>query len=201
MLHWFEQRFSVKGLIVIVRHPCAVIASMLNWAPYWRGKTVDHEGLHQKYRDALPSNVYADIATLIDGFERWEEVLALQWALEYHMPFFAHAGTTYPWVLTSYERLVRHKEVELHRLASEIGLEVNDGMRAKLRRESKTASSGLTTKDMDKQLRKWKGDLDTGQVDAILGVVHSLGLTFYTEAAEPDHEHLGAFQRNGNLCW
>ena len=31
MLHFFHEKYDVRGTVLIVRHPCAVVSSMLDW--------------------------------------------------------------------------------------------------------------------------------------------------------------------------
>ena len=48
MLHWMADRVPSRGIVVIIRHPCAVIASMLNMGDNWKPQDVEDLSLAER---------------------------------------------------------------------------------------------------------------------------------------------------------
>ena len=57
MLHWLADRFPVRQLVVIIRHPCAVIASMLNMGDNWQPRNMEGQSLTERFGESIPDHI------------------------------------------------------------------------------------------------------------------------------------------------
>lgn len=198
LLPWVAVRFQLRKIIFIIRHPCAVVASRFK------------PGIE------LPNNLSTNInpsyptlediineASVVKGLDNHlldrlkkiktpEEILAASWCLDNYIPL--SYTTPYPWIVTTYEKLIKEGEKEINRLFNEIG---EKNVPHSAFRHLKTASKvthkneqKIVTKP-DEQLSKWKKSLSEKQTENILNIVSAFGLDFYTEKTEPDYENIG----------
>jgi len=193
LLGWLCANFPIKPPALIIRHPCATIASQakkgwpcvpLTWtSPFFTR--------------------YPELKKRCQSLVRPEEVRAIRWCMQYFVPL-SQPGP-YPFVLLSYESLVRHGEEELARLYGRWGLlPVPAEAFAMLRRPSKTVTGESQVVLGKDPLVGWKKYLSKMEVANILKVVDIFGLNFYTDAIEPDYERLGKsssiVENSAELC-
>jgi len=191
LLRWINHQFDIRGTVLLIRHPCAVIASMLKhggWGPAHlenRGDTP----LEQALGGPIPDELYGRFAPSLEGIESHIDILAHMWALDYHVALFGQ-GRFYPWVLVPYERLVMEKIDELKRILNVLGVPISSEMKERFNRASSSASSDLKTEDALDQLSKWKKDLSGAEIDRILDIAHNFGVDFYSRDLHPDYDRL-----------
>jgi hypothetical protein len=196
MLHWFSRHFNVRGTVLVVRHPCAVVASMLRHGAWdeakLHGSTRREQALHG---DRLPEALRDPFDPILDRITSRVEVLAVHWCLDHHAPLLLHAHDgEYPWVLAPYERLVAHGSSELDRIAEALGLEATPQMRDQLREPSSSVEDQVHS-SAERQLSKWQRRLTEAQIQQVLAVVDEVGLSeFYADALEPDYGALNGCQ-------
>jgi len=200
MLHWFANQFQVQELVFIVRHPCAVISSMLRHGAWndlrAHGDTRWEQALHG---GSLPDSLRDPFEPILEGLSDKIEVLAVHWCLDHYVPLVQHAQSHgCPWILVPYERLVMQGRAELRRIAEALGVEVTEGMRGHLNEPSSSVRDRVHT-EADRQLSKWRRRLSSAQVETILSIVDKVGLSdFYAESLEPDYERLNGRQMNAS---
>ena len=199
MLHWFTNRFEVRGVIFIVRHPCAVVASMIKHGAWDEerlqgfGDQSRQQALHGA--EKLPFSDEDDLGAMLDGLTTREEILAAMWALDHYLPLVAHAKNHFPWILVPYERLVTRGRAEVERVVDALGLDATPEMFAQLDEPSSSVKDKLHL-SAKRQLSKWQRQLSPTDIDAVLRVVDHVGLSAaYTDAIEPDYEWLNARQK------
>lgn len=187
LLPWIANNFQVKGIYLIIRHPCATIASQL--------KTFYKNGFPTSRKLQLLSEV-SKIKELrnnellikkLHTLETPEEILATVWSVDYFIPLYYQR--MFKWHTIVYEKLVLHPEGELKNIFSYIGEKVPEKAYSKIRIPS------ITTRDQrfigtSRQLTKWKEELSEKQIKNILKVVHWFGLDFYTEDPKLDYNAL-----------
>lgn len=203
MLHWMADRFDVRSTVVIIRHPCAVIASRLQMGENWKGRNEEKKELpiSRRYGGKIPDRTCSEFAHVFESAELWVEHLAIGWALDHYFALHEHSCRTkdYPWILTSYERLLAEGQNELRRIISALGGEVSDEMRSQMVEASAFAANDFQA-DVQHQLTKWQSELTTKQIDAILQVAEAFRLDFYTAEPTPDYHELYQFQRSSLPC-
>jgi hypothetical protein len=197
ILHWFSNSFDVRGPIFIIRHPCAVVASMLkheSWETAAGNAQNDKEqGLHTEH---LPPRLQTVIDPVLAEVETESELLATLWCLDHYVPLKYHSEEGYPWVLVSYERLVRRGHEELRRVTEALGVELNAEMESQLNQPSSSVRDQLH-QDAERQLSKWRRRLTDRQIGNVLRIVDQFGLSgIYTRKLEPDYDRLNEMQRS-----
>lgn len=172
LLPWLCRHFSTRPPILLVRHPCAVVASQMKSDRDWVNPP----------RPTVPAYLenFPETHEVIARLETREEFLAATWALDYLPGLMAPQPR--PWHLVSYEELVQDTRVTIDRLFAALDMKVPPGVWGKVNKPSsmtwKTGMSGLGG---------WRKQLDATQVRRILDITHKLGVTFYTDDLEPNY--------------
>jgi len=197
LLPWLAEKFQLRGIVFIIRHPCAVIASQLKTGICGYNSTVP------PYPDIFPNlERILDEAAKIDGVnygllrklggaKTREEVLAINWCLDNYVPL--SSTKPHPWKTLTYERLVIDGKKEIIRLFKEIGVKnIPEAAFHHLKIPSTLApqKEHEIVVNSDQQLTKWKKILSKKQIENILNVVSEFGLGFYSEDPEPDYNNI-----------
>jgi hypothetical protein len=196
MLHWFCGQFNVRGPVFIIRHPCAVVASMLRHEAWdeddMRGQDRAQHALHG---GTLPDSLQEVFGPVLRRIETKVEVLATMWCLDHYVPLVHHASGMYPWVLVPYERMVTRGHEELRRITGALSVEMTTEMRNQLGEPSNSVKDQLH-EDAQQQLSKWRRRLSDHQINAILRIVDEVGLSeLYSDDLEPTYDRLNEMQR------
>jgi hypothetical protein len=181
LFYWMLQEFNIKG-ILLIRHPCATVASQLHFGAWQRAMEWSTKFIPflEMYDPGL-IKIYQSLSTI-------EEVLAFHWVIRTLIPL--REPGSHPWLLVAYEKLMIDVPGELTRIFDYLGYPIP----RKAHRQTRIASS--TTKsygnlDATNQLTRWKHYLTSKQISAILQVVYSSGADFYDEDIHPKYECLG----------
>jgi len=194
MLPWIAQRFNLKGIFFIVRHPCAVIASQLETG------LCGYRPSLPPYFDVFPTleNILDEVSEIDDldrnlinklkTIETREEILAAAWCLD-NYNIFSRPKSNH-WKLVIYEKLVKEREIE--NLFYDIGEKIPRSTFNRLKKPSlvTTKESRKIVKKPDQQLSKWKERLSEKQIDRILKVVSDFDIDLYSKDFEPKYENL-----------
>lgn len=179
LLYWMTQKFSLPTPILILRHPCSVVASL--WRKGW-----DNHGRMGEYPEELRNN--PSIAFWLQKKDlTWLERLTLHWCLDTYIPLTQ--PRPHPWHLVIYEQLVLYPEKILPELFNVLGFEMPWDVLKRVRRPSatvepdKVAFEGTT-------LTSWRKVLKPYEAKGIFEMAASFGLDFYREdRLEPDYNH------------
>jgi hypothetical protein len=171
LLPWICRTFELPSPILLIRHPCAVIASQLNY------------GWGNAERPELPSYLasFPSFQSALAQVTGVEEYLAASWALDQLPPLLQ--PPPHPWTLITYEELLIHPEQTLAKIFQSWNLDVDiDLALSKLSKPSRVVSkSGISG------INGWKKQLTNQQIERILSTVNSFGLTFYSQQDEADY--------------
>lgn len=184
MLYWMLQQFPLRT-VLMVRHPCAVIASQLVHGS-WAGLS--------KEACTIPEFLFEDYPHFRHVFERIsepEEVLAFEWATQTCVPL--SQPLPHPWYLTTYEGLVEHGREEVGRIFSYLGEPVPQAAYERLATASATTVSNSNVSAGKNPLVGWRTRLVSKQIDNILRVTHEMGIDYYTDGLVPDYERLPGY--------
>lgn len=192
-LPWFCNRFQTKGTIFVVRHPCSVINSMLRFGQWDKQFVGGHDDpdspLHLGH---LPQQTRDRFGPIVSSLRNETEALTAIWALDHYLPLVQ--SETHPWILLSYEKLVRDGVKELRRVCQGLGVEVTDQMESTLAQPSSSDKGNLEL-DTSKQLSKWKHQLTATQLDDIFSVIERAGLSqFFSRDIDPNYDELAKCQ-------
>lgn len=191
MLHWFEERFGVRGIVFTIRHPCAVVGSMLGH-PGWANWKAEIQKASPWDLSTLPEDLQAHFRPLVDDIETKADALAVKWCIDNYIPLMHYSS--HPWVLSPYERLMRVRQSELRRLANAMGVEAGPQVLSALDRPSSSTRTTLGS-DTEAQLTKWQTTLPAETVDRIVGFAARAGLGhLYTKDPDPDYDALNRLQ-------
>lgn len=188
LTEWLANNIEMKTPAMVIRHPCAIIASQLQkgWAP---SKTV------------LLSNPYfdqrAELKSRCMSFDKPEERAALAWCVRYHAPLTLDKPV--PFILVCYERLVRDGETEIRKLFNAWDLPVTEQVLAQLVKPSDTVTSSSQVVSGKDPLEGWRKTLNQQQIENIMNVLAAFDMDFYSSELEPDYRKLETFFSN-DVC-
>jgi hypothetical protein len=190
MLHWILEQFDVRGTVVIIRHPCAVISSMMRWADYWR-KSEKQESRVDISIKKIPDRVYNQNKSIFSECDTQVKKLAIDWCLKYWYTLFEDAKRRiYPFVLTTYESLVTKGRSEFKRVCNALELDEEERQVRSLRKPSSTVSEDAKLSSPERQLSKWKQHLTNTQVDKILNITDAFDMGIYSKSIQPSYDKL-----------
>lgn len=180
LLRWMAEKFPIRPPILLIRHPCAVVASQMRYEGWKNDMCVQ---VDSRFLEA-----YQWVKDILPDIETQEEVFAVTWCMDY----FAVLSTPkpHPWILLTYEKLVNQGEEELQRIFNALEIELAGDAVKRLKMpswSSRKESPIYTGKDLQAD---WTTFLAKDQVKRILDLVSVFGLDFYGEDLEPDYERL-----------
>jgi hypothetical protein len=183
LLPWMCRTFKMPAPIFLIRHPCAVIASQLNYG--WKGSERPEE---PAYLEKYPL-----FKSALTRTQRTEEYLAAEWALD-QIPALIQPRP-HPWFIVTYEELMLRPEPILAKIAQKWNVEIDmDRATSRMRRPSTTVSkAGI------RGINGWKNDLTEKQVSHILDITKQFGLGFYSRDDEPDYAALHCEQMTADI--
>lgn len=197
LLPWMANKFQLRGMFFIIRHPCAVVASQLKTGfyayfsdspPYTQIKPTLNDVLNEASKiDILDKEIIGKMK----NYKTDEEILAAIWCLDNYIPL--NWPKPHLWTTVSYEKLVKD-ESEVIRLFEKLGEKKIPKTVMENLKEPSMLTLGRDREMIlkaEKQLSKWKKALSEKQIERILNVVKDFGLDFYTENIEPDYERIG----------
>ncbi len=181
LLEWIAGTFAVRRGVLIVRHPCATIASRM--AQGWTHKDARLRVKHQATRRRFP-HLDRFCRNLEDPFER----MAARWCLQNYVPLSLHPR---PFHVLAYESLAIRGVTDLVPMLADWGLDVPAALDRSLGRASATTKASAMTGAQHRQsIDQWKRRLTPAQIEGILRVVRNFGMDFYTDDPEPDYDRL-----------
>lgn len=179
MLGWLARNFDLP-IVLIVRHPCATVASQLHRK--WGTKRNVIEVLLGQV-ELVQDHLQNDLARLTnDVLDTPVKQLAARWALENRIAL--ETATHDDRILTvAYEDLVMEPRAELARIFRFLGWQITE---LDWRRVMASTGKGLShVLPPAEWLDRWQSRLSAQEIDDILAVVHSLGIDLYDEGKLP----------------
>ena len=178
MLVWLIRNFDVPTPVLLIRHPCAVLASWLS-----RGWRLNDWIV----RDPALLESFPELDEILNGLRHKEEYFAARWCLDYYVPISYQRNREF--LTVSFEKLVVEGAPYLAEVLSTWGSNLPGRVVDEIRRPSERASGSLKV-NYETVLSGWKSTLSSIQIDRVLRVVRDFGLDFYTADIEPDYERL-----------
>lgn len=197
MLPWIAENFQLKHIFLIVRHPCAVVASQMKsgWCGY-HSTSRPHNNIFPNLKIILDearniNGISIETEEYIHNISTLEEVLALAWCLDYYVPFSDPKQST--WTTVFYEDLLQDGEKEIKKILENIGVKkLPATLKRRIRRPSMVSLNKI---QKEKQLSKWKKELSKKQIDRILKIVSHFKLDFYSQNVYPNRNKLDIMQK------
>jgi hypothetical protein len=187
LLPWMVKTFAMRPPVFLVRHPCAVVASMMRHRPAAH-LTAPFVVVPDRYSAEFHQPYLSYLASL----ETREEIFAALWCLDHSVPL-NHPWNDQRWITLSYECLVKHGRDAFRGLCQRLELPETAGIEARLKRPSRTTVDGSPILEGGDQLSGWRKHLSRAQIDRVLAVVAHFGLDdVYSDELEPDYDRLAA---------
>lgn len=181
LLGWLAGRFPIAPPLLLLRHPCAVVASQLRmgWAPVASPQLVPFLEKHPP------------AAAILDSLGTPVEFSAALWCMQTLSPLLL--APPRPILVVTYEMLVRDPTQELAKVFRTWNLPIPEGLKAAAGRWSATTNRASVPGGSADPRTSWQTQLTNEQVESILRVVHAFGIDFYSDATEPDLQRLERF--------
>jgi len=161
LLPWICKNFEIQKPILLIRHPCAVIASQIKYSLH--GSKISRPNAPDIIKN------FPLFKSLLLSTETEEEYLAAQWALD-QLPALTQIKSEGIIAIT-YEELIIHPKETLSKIFKSWNLDVNiDDAVVRLKRPSSVVhKSGISGID------GWKRQLSTDQIHKILSITTKFG--------------------------
>lgn len=192
ILPWINQYYDLDKVVILVRHPCAVVSSQLShgaWDDVLREGGSQFPNIVSNLKEKLPLNKM-DYESITEP----EEKLALNWALDYFVLGIHKIPNK--WNVTTYERLMWNQSKETMRILDELGYDSVSKSEIETVMNESSRTTVERADSVRKQLSKWKRRLTDNQVENILRIVRKVGIKFYNADLRPDHAVLEEFLFN-----
>jgi hypothetical protein len=178
-LRWLHDRFPDVPLLLVIRHPCAVVLSRME-----AGWAADADLDAFLGQPALVDDFLADKMDVIANARAIEEKHAIIWCVLHLVPRQQFQSEELP--VVSYENLCLQPEKELHTVFRTLGLPYCDSALRQVHKASRTTSRRSAILTGEDRVTRWQSRLSPQQIERVLSVVKSFGLDHvYGEAAIP----------------
>jgi hypothetical protein len=179
MLGWIAQNFATKPAALIIRHPCAVLASRESRG--WPSPTFP------------PSNpgffgAFPHLEGYVKSLRHPEEHFSTRWCMNYYAPL--NLVGPRPFIELFYETLLMDPENQLRRLLNAWEMTLSEDAWALATRPSSKASTEMSRSGAD--LGRWRTKLGATRIARILAVLREFGLEFYGDSPLPDQSRIAA---------
>jgi hypothetical protein len=173
---WLGRTFPDTPMVLVVRHPCAVVQSMLTVR--WSGSTAE-QILAQR-----PASATRAAIEILDGRSSPAEVFAALWAAE----MMAMLGETDPaqTSLVAYESVVDDPAGTLGPVMEQLRLPRPADLVERAGLPSATTHRSSVVRASGDRVAGWLDRLDSTDRDAVLAVVRDAGVAGYGADPRPD---------------
>jgi len=169
LLKWINSQFPDLPLVLILRHPCAVVTSRmeLGWA-------TDDDISPMMSQHQLIEDHFQDQVDVIKGARHDEEKHAIIWSMHNAVPLsqFKNGGLT----VVKHEDFIADPRSSLKSLCKSIGWTYDDKLDRIYRRPSRTSSRTTALRGGAAANRRWQNSLSSSQIDRVMRVVDAFGL-------------------------
>jgi hypothetical protein len=186
MLRWLHDQFPQAPILLILRHPCAVVLSRmkLDWA-------TDRDIQHFLLQSNLVEDHLSEHLDLIASLKTEEEKHTIVWCISNLIPLRQFQPGDLP--IIYYEDLLLQPEVELPKICELLNISYRPPVSQLIRRPSSTTTSSSLVGTGEDQIRHWRKALTPRQIGNILRVVEKFGLdSLYGESELPVIRDLSA---------
>ena len=170
LLPWLVENFPLKPPVFLVRHPCGVVSSQSNFGAWNHVPASISIQPDERFPDLLERELQN-----LDHVTTQLERFAALWAINQKY-ILNHPLNDIAWITISYEEMLLDIESVLRKIFSRWNMEMPPGIVERANAPSKTTRAGSAVHDPQSQLDIWKNRLSPEQVDAVLRIVHRIGV-------------------------
>jgi len=194
IIPWIAEKFPVQGIVVILRHPCAVIESQLRRKINGYYLSCNDYVLEEKILtdakkiDIIDKNL---IKFIINKEKTPHELLAIIWALDTLIPLYYWKN--YKYFIVTYENLIQNPNKVLCGILNHLGLNNHHSpiIESIINKPSyMTNKSKKYFSNSEKIISCWKNNLSISEIKGILEIINIFGIDFYSAELLPDEEKL-----------
>jgi hypothetical protein len=179
LLPWLVERFELPKPVLLVRHPCAVVASMLHHGG-WRKLGGQLPPMEPHRHDGYLRHMIEQLGPLEDE----TGMLTAIWCLNNAYPL-QHPGNDRDWTTITYEELVLRTEDTLSKVFNAWNMPIPTQALDMARSPSRTTRSGSPVNDPEAILSGWRNKLSSDQQERILAIVKRAGVDLYDRDLMP----------------
>jgi hypothetical protein len=185
LMHWLLRNFDVSA-ILLLRHPCAVVASQLKFDFFGRIELEIDRGFPQfKHREVYDQ--YSHIYKEVDSIEGY---LAFLWSVQVKHSLY-HPDNNRRWLTVAYEKLLMDFENEISRIFAFLNRPVpRNAMQQRMVPSAWTDPRSIPFIRQGKQLDAWQRELTGVQIANIFNVVDQFGIDAYDLSCEPAYDKI-----------
>jgi len=183
-LKWLKENFPEVPIILMIRHPCAVVLSRmeLGWA-------TDHDIEPFLAQPELVEDYLGPHLDLIHSAVTSEEKHAVIWSISNLVPLKQFSADQLKVVY--YENLCMNPEGELSGIFERIGYPFLSPMVDAIDQPSQTTRAGSAVVTGTNRIENWRKKLSRSQIDNVLRVVQAFGLGhLYGDSALPSNKNM-----------
>jgi hypothetical protein len=178
MLPWIVNNFHTKPPILLVRHPCAIIASQIEFGRKYGSGYADIGSIFT-YPECPYNDFYYKYSYILDKVDNPIKNLAAWWCLSHIVPL-NHKKNNVSWTTVFFEDLLTDP-IECLQLITK-SLSLNESTELALKKyhlPSRTSINDKNEIDPLVQLRKWKISLSKTEIMDIIGILDQFELSNY----------------------
>jgi hypothetical protein len=187
-LKWFTYNFPTVPILFIIRHPCAVVLSRMQYSRIEDGWDPDLDIDFYLSQEELVSEFLVDKLEIIEKAKTTEERHAIYWCINNLVPLKQFRGD--PLNVFFYENLCAHPDIELPRIFQTINHRYDDARFSGY--SERPASTILHTSAIitgEDKIARWRTALSPDQIRNVLGIVRAFGLDhLYGDSVMPIHK-------------
>lgn len=182
LLPYIARQFNVPPPVLLVRHPCAVVASMKTYG-LWNDLGEPSAPPHRF------DHVYRTVIDKIGPVRSEAAHMAKVWCIT-NAWILEHEGTGKDWQLVTYEDLVLDTRRTLNGIFTKWGIDPSLMTNFELNRPSKTALQKAPISDPMDQITAWKRTLRKDEINDILDVLNRCEVKLYNEDVLPTYDQI-----------
>jgi len=197
LLPWVESHSSLST-VLLIRHPCAVVASQLKFEGGWEDelrKQVESGEVAEKMLNGqhpyLPTDLLKKLDERLGGLDSriqtLHQFLAFKWIGDVLIPLQHPSKNRH---VATYEQFVVDGHNEIDRLFAHVDETASEAVYQRLDVPSATTQSYSNVSSGEDPLTTWRRTLSEKHVDQILSMVHDAGISFYDDGLMPDIDQL-----------
>jgi hypothetical protein len=185
MLPWIVKNFQIKPPVLLVRHPCAIIASQIEFGRRF-GRGYADIGNKFTYPECPYSDFYYNYSSILDKVDNPVKNLAAWWCLSHIVPL-KHEENNKKWTTVFFEDLLTDPNECLQIITK--SLRLNESTELALKKyhlPSRTSINNNNKIDPSVQLKKWKVSLSKSEINDILRILDQFELSnYYNDSVLP----------------
>lgn len=185
-LGWLATTIRSRRPILLLRHPCAVVASQMD-----RGWGHTRAPRLERFFANFP-----ELSGVLDGLTDPWEFTAAFWCMQTFAPLAL--PQPFPFHVVFYESLVFDLERTLQPVFDDWGLKLPESLATRAREISQTTGQNRKMSTPESGTSRWQQAMTRETRSKVLDVVRRFGLDFYNDDAVPDQLRFREFLSNRN---